>query len=65
MSLLLIIGVRVRETNAEISTDPAITMPNSRNNLPVNPCKKMMGKKTAASVIVVDSTAKKISLDPA
>ena len=51
-------GVNVNETKAEIKTAPATTIPNSRNNLPTNPCKKITGKKTMASVIDVEITAK-------
>ena len=57
-------GVRVSEIKAEISTDPATTTPNSRKSLPVMPCRKMMGRNTAARVIVVEMMAKKISFEP-
>ena len=57
-------GVKVSETKAEIITEPATTIPNSRNNLPVIPCKKITGKKTAANVTVVEITAKYISFEP-
>ena len=60
----LSIGVIVSATKAEIKTDPATTIPNSRNNLPVVPVKKITGKNTAARAMVVAITAKKISSDP-
>jgi hypothetical protein len=53
-----IIGERVSETNADVSTLPTSTTPNSRKRRPVRPSRKMMGTKTAASVIVVEMTAK-------
>ena len=45
-------------TNAEIRTAPASTIPNSRKSLPTNPSRKMMGRNTIASVIEVAITAK-------
>ena len=54
----------VRDTNAETKTAPATTTPNSLNNEPTKPCKKITGKNTTAKVIEVDTTAKKISLLP-
>ena len=54
----IVIDTKVKDTKAEIITDPATTIPNSRNNLPVNPCKKMMGRNTTASVMEVEMTAK-------
>ncbi len=57
-------GVIVSDTNAEIKTAHATTIPNSRNKLPTKPCKKITGRNTTASVIEVDNTAKKISLLP-
>ena len=45
--------VSVRETKAEISTAPATTTANSLNKRPVSPCKKIIGKKTTAKVMVV------------
>ena len=57
-------GVSVRETKAEIITDPATVTANSLKSLPVNPHKKMMGRKTAARVIVVEIMANIISSDP-
>src|SRR6478752_2764359 len=57
-------GVSVNETNAEMSTAAPITTPNSRNNLPTKPSRKITGKKTTASVMEVEITAKKISLLP-
>ena len=57
-------GVKVNDTKAEIKTAAPITTPNSRNNLPTNPSKKTIGKKTAANVIEIEITAKKISFEP-
>ena len=57
-------GVIVRDTNAEIRTADASVIPNSRNNLPIKPSKNITGKKTIASVIEVEITAKNISLLP-
>ena len=54
----------VSDTNAEIKTAQASVTPNSRNNLPINPSKKITGRNTTASVIDVETTAKKISLLP-
>ena len=54
----------VKDTNADINTAAASVTPNSRNNLPTNPSKKITGKNTIASVIEVDITAKNISLLP-
>ena len=51
-------GVSDKETNAEIKTAPAKTIPNSRNNRPTKPCRKMIGKKTIAKVSEVAITAK-------
>ena len=65
MSRALSIGVSDSDTNADISTAPAMMTPNSRKSLPTNPCRNMMGRKTAASVMEVETTAKKISRDPA
>src|SRR5450432_2540388 len=54
----------VSETKADINTAAASTTPNSRNKRPTKPCKNITGKKTMASVIEVEITAKKISLLP-
>ena len=54
-------GDKVNATKADINTEPATTMANSLNNFPVIPPKKRMGRKTAASVTVVEITAKYIS----
>lgn len=54
----------VSETNAEIKTAPATTMPNSRKRLPTKPSRKITGRNTIASVADVETTAKKISFDP-
>ena len=51
-------GVSDNETKAETMIVPARTMPNSRKSLPVKPCKKIIGRKTAAKVIVVEIIAK-------
>jgi len=58
------IGVNVRATNEEIATEPAITILNSLNKRPVIPSINTIGKNTEIRVIVVDTTAKKISFDP-
>ena len=58
------IGVNVNDTKAEINTAAPMTTPNSRNNLPTNPSKKIIGKKTAANVTEIEITAKKISFEP-
>src|SRR5690606_10727271 len=60
----LSIGVNDRDTNAEIKTAAPITTPNSRNKRPTNPSRKITGKNTAANVIEIEITAKKISLEP-
>ena len=57
-------GVIVSETNDDINTATATTIPNSRNKLPTNPCIKKMGKNTIANVNDVEITAKNISLLP-
>ena len=57
-------GVIVNDTNADTKTAPATTTPNSLNKEPINPCKKITGMNTTASVIDVEITAKKISLLP-
>jgi hypothetical protein len=54
----------VSDTRADINTAAARVTPNSLNNLPINPSRKITGKKTMASVIEVDITAKNISLLP-
>ena len=56
--------MRERETKAEINTAPATTIPNSLKSLPTKPSRKIIGRKTIASVSEVEMTAKKISLDP-
>ena len=58
------IGVSESDTKAEISTAAPMTTPNSRNNRPTNPSKKIIGKNTAAKVIEIEITAKKISFEP-
>src|SRR5690554_90468 len=59
-----IIGVKVKDTNEEIMTEPATTTPNSLNNRPVNPSRKITGINTAVNVIVVARIAKIISFAP-
>ena len=58
------IGVTVSAANDEITTAPAITKANSRKRRPVIPSINTMGKNTASKVMVVEITAKKISLAP-
>ncbi len=41
-----------------------MTTPNSLNNRPTKPSKNITGRKTAANVIEIEITAKKISFDP-
>ncbi|MNE33639.1 hypothetical protein D3C80_1273220 [compost metagenome] len=41
-----------------------MTTPNSLNNRPTKPSKKITGRKTAAKVIEIEITAKKISFEP-
>ena len=50
--------------NAEMITDPAMTIPNSRNSLPVKPWRKIIGRNTEANATVVEIIAKKISAEP-
>ena len=57
-------GVSVSDTKAEISTEPATTMPNSRNSRPVMPVRNTTGRNTAASTTVVLTTATRISSVP-
>ena len=59
-----IMGVRERETMAEIMIDPATTIPNSLKSLPVRPCKKTIGKNTTTKVTEVATMAKNISSEP-
>ena len=63
-NLAHIIGVSVRDTNAEIMTDPATVTANSLKSRPVIPLRNMMGRNTAARVMVVEIMAKMISSDP-
>lgn len=62
--LVASIGENDKAARAEMATEPAITMLNSLNKRPVIPCINTMGRKTAIRVMVVETTAKKISLDP-
>src|SRR4051812_21789575 len=57
-------GVIVKDTTADTNTAPATTTPNSRNNLPTNPWRKITGRNTTASVMDVEITAKNISRLP-
>ena len=50
--------------NDEIITEPATTKLNSRNRRPLVPSMNTIGRNTATRVMVVDITAKKISLEP-
>ena len=58
------IGQTVSATAAEMLTENASTKPNSENRLPTSPGMNETGMNTAASVAVVASTAKTISLVP-
>src|SRR5690606_17077515 len=60
----LSIGVNDKDTKAEIKTAAPITTPNSLNKRPTNPSRKITGKNTAANVMEIEITAKKISLEP-
>ena len=57
-------GVTVRAAKEDMTTEPATTKLNSRNSLPVCPSMKTMGRNTASRVMVVEMTAKNISLAP-
>ena len=57
-------GVMVSAAKDDITTEPATTKLNSRNNRPVCPSMNTMGRNTARRVTVVDITAKKISFAP-
>src|SRR5690554_1324803 len=59
-----IIGVKVKDTKDEIITEPATTTPNSLNNRPVKPSRKITGINTAVNVIVVARIANIISFEP-
>ncbi len=63
-SLLHIIGVSVSATKPETITAPASVSANSVNSRPVRPGVKASGAYTAASVSVIATTAKLISLAP-
>ena len=62
--LVASMGVKVSATIEDMPTDPAITILNSLNKRPVIPSMNTIGRKTAISVMVVEITAKKISLEP-
>ncbi len=57
-------GERVRATKPETSTAPERARANSMNSRPVRPVAKASGAYTAASVSVIATTAKAISLEP-
>ncbi len=57
-------GVKVKETKAETKTAAPMTTPNSLNNRPTNPSRNITGRNTAANVMEMEITAKKISFDP-
>ena len=63
-SLLHIIGVSVSATKPDTITAPARVSANSMNSRPVRPGVKASGANTAASVIVIASTANEISRTP-
>ena len=63
-SLVANIGVKVNAAKEEMITEPDTTILNSRNRRPVVPSINTIGKNTATSVMVVEITAKKISLAP-
>ena len=56
--------VSVSDTKAEIKLTPATVTANSLKSRPEIPLRNMIGRKTAASVIVVEMMAKMISSDP-
>ena len=56
-----IIGEMVSATKPEMATAPASVSANSRNSEPVTPVVKAIGANTAASVIVIATTAEVIS----
>ena len=57
-------AVSVSATKLEITTAPAMAIPNSLNRRPVVPRRNANGENTATSEIVVAMTAKAISLVP-
>ncbi len=59
-----IIGDSVSATKPDTITAPASVSANSVNSLPVRPLMKATGAYTAASVIVIATTAKPISFAP-
>ena len=54
----------VNAAKEEMMTEPVTTILNSRNKRPVVPSINTIGKNTATKVMVVEITAKKISLEP-
>ena len=57
-------GDKVSATKPDTTTAPASASANSPNNLPVRPGVKAKGANTAASVMVMATTAKPISREP-
>ncbi len=59
-----IIGVVVSDTTSEMTTAAVRTAANSRNRRPMMPPISRMGRKTATSETLIDSTVKPISRAP-
>ena len=59
-----IIGVSVSDRNIEITIVVASVTANSRNNRPTIPCISRIGRNTATSETVIDSTVKPTSRAP-
>ena len=59
------VGVVVSETTSEISMAADITTANSRKNRPTTSPMNMMGTNTATSEMLIESTVKAISREPA
>ena len=59
-----IIGVVVRETTSEMTTAAVRTAANSRNSRPMMPPMSRMGRNTATSETLIESTVKPISRAP-
>ncbi len=57
-------GVRVRETKPETSTDTPMTTANSWSSRPITPPMNRTGMKTAARDSVIETMVKPISRDP-
>jgi hypothetical protein len=60
----LSIGVKVKDTKAEINTAALLLLKLSEESTNENLLRKITGKNTAASVTEIEITAKKISFDP-